>query len=60
MREELEEHGRMDNFRRLVGKSSEPQKGPYFSDSDIYKWIDAVGWACSPILCPSFAEKRIR
>src|SRR5438874_10176459 len=45
MRAELEEHGRMDNFRRLVGKSSEPQKGPYFSDSDIYKWIDAVGWA---------------
>src|SRR5438874_7269532 len=44
MREQLEEHGRMDNFRRLVGKSSEPQKGPYFSDSDIYKWTDAVGW----------------
>lgn len=45
MRQELEEHGRMDNFRRLVNKSSQPQKGPYFSDSDIYKWIDAVGWA---------------
>jgi DUF1680 family protein len=45
MREELEAHGRMTNFRRLVGKSSAPQIGPYFSDSDIYKWIDAVGWA---------------
>ena len=45
MRVELEEHGRMDNFRRLVGKSSAPQKGPVFSDSDPYKWIDAVGWA---------------
>jgi hypothetical protein len=45
MREQLEQHGRMDNFRRLVGKSSASQKGPYFSDSDIYKWIDAVGWA---------------
>ena len=44
MRKELEEHGRMDNYRRLVGKSSEPQKGPSYSDSDIYKWIDAVGW----------------
>src|SRR5713101_3044886 len=31
MREQLEQHGRMDNFRRLVGKSSAPQKGPYFS-----------------------------
>lgn len=45
MHDELEGHGRMDNFRRLVGKSSEPQKGPYFSDSDVYKWIDAAGWS---------------
>jgi DUF1680 family protein len=45
MREQLEQHGRMDNFRRLVGKSSAPQKGPYFADSDIYKWTEAVGWA---------------
>ncbi len=45
MREELESHGRMENFRRLVGKSSAAQIGPYFADSDIYKWIDAVGWA---------------
>jgi len=45
MHDELEAHGRMDNFRRLVGKSSAAQKGPYFSDSDIYKWIDGVGWA---------------
>ena len=45
MREQLEQHGRMDNFRRLVGKSSGPQKGPYFADSDIYKWMESVGWA---------------
>jgi uncharacterized protein len=45
MHDELEAHGRMNNFRRLVGKSSAPQVGPYFSDSDIYKWIDGVGWA---------------
>ena len=44
MHDELEAHGRMNNFRRLVGKSSEPQIGPYFADSDIYKWTDAVGW----------------
>jgi len=25
------------NFRRLVGKSSEPEKGPFYSDSDMYK-----------------------
>jgi uncharacterized protein len=45
MRDQLLEHGRMDNFRRLVGKSSEPQKGPVYSDSDIYKWMESVGFA---------------
>ena len=53
MHDELEAHGRMDNFRRLVGKSSASQKGPYFSDSDIYKWVDAVGWALQSDQLPS-------
>lgn len=41
----LEANGRMDNFLRLVGKSDAPQKGPVFSDSDVYKWTEAVGFA---------------
>jgi uncharacterized protein len=44
MQEELLEHGRMNNFLRLQGKSSDPQKGPVYSDSDIYKWAEAVGF----------------
>jgi DUF1680 family protein len=40
-----------------VGKSSEPQKGPYFSDSDIYKWIDAVGWALQSDSLPELRRK---
>lgn len=44
MHDELLAHGRMDNFLRLQGKSSEPQKGPVYSDSDIYKWTEAVGF----------------
>jgi DUF1680 family protein len=44
MHDELLEHGRMDNFLRLEGKSSQPQKGPVYSDSDIYKWTEAVGF----------------
>ena len=44
MHDELLEHGRMDNFLRLEGKSSEPQKGPVYSDSDIYKWTEAVAF----------------
>ncbi len=45
MHDELLSHGRMDNFLRLEGRSSEPQKGPVYSDSDIYKWLEAVGFA---------------
>jgi DUF1680 family protein len=45
MQDELLAHGRMDNFLRLEGKSSAPQIGPVYSDSDIYKWAEAVGFA---------------
>lgn len=41
----LEANGRMNNFRRLTGKSTEPQRGPVYSDSDVYKWTEAVGFA---------------
>jgi hypothetical protein len=45
MHEQLIAHGRMDNFLRLTGKSSAPQKGPVYSDSDIYKWLEGVAFA---------------
>jgi DUF1680 family protein len=41
----LEVNGRMDNFRRLIGKSEATQRGPVYSDSDIYKWWEAIGFA---------------
>src|SRR5216684_1454537 len=41
----LEVNGRMDNFRRLIGKSTAAQRGPVYSDSDVYKWTEAVGFA---------------
>jgi DUF1680 family protein len=41
----LEVNGRMDNFRRLVGKSDAQQRGPVYSDSDVYKWLEAIGLA---------------
>jgi DUF1680 family protein len=41
----LESHGRMDNFRRLTDKSNRPQRGPVYSDSDVYKWLEAVGFS---------------
>jgi uncharacterized protein len=45
MHDQLVEHGRMDNFLRLEGKSSAAQSGPVYSDSDMYKWLEAVGFA---------------
>jgi uncharacterized protein len=45
MRQELIDHGRMDNFLRLAGQSQAPQRGPVYSDSDIYKWVESVGFA---------------
>ncbi|MGH9539197.1 MAG: glycoside hydrolase family 127 protein, partial [Terriglobales bacterium] len=44
MHDLLEANGRMNNFRRLAGKSHTPQTGPVYSDSDVYKWTEAVGF----------------
>lgn len=45
MLELLEEHGVVDNFRRLSGRPDLPRKGPVYTDSDLYKWIEAASWA---------------
>jgi DUF1680 family protein len=44
MFDELEKHGTMDNFLRLEGKSSAPRKGPVYTDSDLYKWMEAAAF----------------
>ena len=44
MRQELLDHGRIDNFLRLEGRSSAPQRGPLYSDSDVYKWMEAAAF----------------
>lgn len=41
----LEEHGVVDNFRRLAGRSDLPRRGPLYTDSDLYKWIEGAAWA---------------
>ncbi|MBM3746452.1 MAG: glycoside hydrolase family 127 protein [Acidobacteria bacterium] len=40
----LEEHGVMDNFRRLSGRKQAPRRGPLYTDSDLYKWIEAAAF----------------
>jgi DUF1680 family protein len=62
MHDLLEANGRMNNFRRLVGKSTASQIGPVYSDSDVYKWTEAVGFALQSGDRPelrSMAEKAI-
>jgi len=44
MHDLLEANGRMNNFLRLAGRSQAAQSGPVFSDSDVYKWTEAVGF----------------
>jgi uncharacterized protein len=44
MRELMVRDGRMENFRRLSGKSAAPQKGRVASDTDIYKWTEAASF----------------
>ena len=59
----LEANGRMDNFLRLEGKGNVPQRGPVYSDSDVYKWLEAVGFALQSAPRPelhALAEKTIR
>jgi DUF1680 family protein len=40
----LEEHGVVDNFRRLSGRKHADRKGPVYTDSDLYKWMEAVAY----------------
>jgi uncharacterized protein len=59
----LEANGRMNNYLRLAGKSDAQQSGPVYSDSDVYKWTEAVGFQLQSGDSPELrarAEKIIR
>ncbi len=38
----LEEHGVVDNFRRLSGRKEVDRRGYLFTDSDLFKWMEAA------------------
>ena len=40
----LEENGVLDNFRRAAGTKDVPKRGPVYTDSDIYKWLEAAAF----------------
>lgn len=41
----LEDHGVVDNFGIVSGRKKVERKGPYFSDSDLYKWMEGAAWS---------------
>jgi DUF1680 family protein len=42
--EELERAGTLDNFRIAAGQVSGERRGMVFSDTDVYKWLEAMAW----------------
>ena len=41
----LDAHGVVDNFRRKSGRCAAERRGLWFSDSDLYKWMEAAALA---------------
>lgn len=37
--------GALENFRRAAGLSDGDFNGRYYSDSDVYKWVESTSWA---------------
>lgn len=44
LREHLESHGLVDNFMIVSGRKSAERWGPYFADSDVFKWIEGASF----------------
>lgn len=40
----LEAHGVVDNFRRISGHKKCDRRGPFWTDSDLYKWMEACAF----------------
>ena len=40
----LEENGVLDNLRRLLGRKDVERRGPFWTDSDLVKWMEAAAF----------------
>jgi len=56
----LEEHGVVDNFRRLAGRPELPRRGPLYTDSDLYKWLEAAAWALASNETPDAERTQLK
>ncbi|GGJ29070.1 glycoside hydrolase family 127 protein [Deinococcus roseus] len=53
----LEESGCLNNFRRAAGHPEIPFEGPFFADSDAYKWLEAAAWTLAEGQHPELQNK---
>ena len=42
--EEMEKAGTLENLRIAAGRAQGERRGMVFSDSDVYKWLEALAW----------------
>jgi DUF1680 family protein len=54
--EELESAGTLDNFRIAAGRLEGERRGMVFSDSDVYKWLEALAWELGRNPSPELAQ----
>ncbi|MHB0857377.1 MAG: glycoside hydrolase family 127 protein [Anaerolineae bacterium] len=52
----FEEKGVVDNFRRLNGSKDVPRRGYYFTDSDLFKWVEAVAFVLQSEEAPALSR----
>jgi DUF1680 family protein len=52
LRARLEREGVVDNFRRLAGTRDVERRGLWFTDSDLYKWMEGAAWSLATVPDP--------
>lgn len=53
----LEHHGVVDNYRRISGRKTCDRRGPFFTDSDLYKWMEASAFVLESVEDASIRQK---
>ena len=54
---QLQSSGVLDNFRRVLGEMGGEYSGPFWMDSDAYKWLEAAGYSLAVFPDPQLQQK---
>jgi uncharacterized protein len=55
---QLESAGNLTNLRIAAGTEQGEVRGPIFSDSDVYKWLEAAAWECGRRASPELLDAQ--